>query len=106
MGLQGSFVSSLVSNGPFIWSSLIFGSDQLNLQSVYRSFYSRFTNQDHVLEPIPIIKSTMPFQYAKEDKLATSNIIPCSSNLAFARSEDNIICLDIMVNGRKQGITK
>ena len=106
VGLQGSFVSSLLSNGPIIWSSLIFGSDQLNLQSVYRSLYSRFTNQDNVLEPIPIIKSTIPFQYAKEDKLETSKIIPCSSNLAFARSEDNIICHDIMVNGRKQGITK
>lgn len=110
VGLQGSLLSSLLPDGPIMWSSLVIGGAQLNVKSIDRSMFSRFDHLGIVTKRIPIIKTENTFQFSKTDIIGMESkdkeLIPCSSNIAFSQSDGNMICHDIMVNGRRQGVTK
>ena len=111
VGLQGSLLSSLLSNGPILWSSLVIGSPQCNVESMKRSIYNRFNARKDIVKEIPIVKSEITFQFAKHAESGLESqkhkgLIPCSSNIAFSHSGGHILCHDVLVNGRKQGVTK
>ena len=107
VGIQGSFLSSLLPNGPILWSSMIFSGTNIDIESVKRSMFGRFTNHDSYLKSVPIIHSSVCFPYNKNNISPTERqLFPCSSNIAFSQSDKKVLCHDIMVEGRKQGIVK
>lgn len=110
VGLQGSFLSVLLRHGPIMWSSVTIGSEQFNLESVNRSLFSRFNDNENLLSQIPLVHSNIHFQYSKNDgsktELKDAELIACSSNIAYAQSHGQLILHEVLVDGRKQGITK
>jgi tRNA-specific adenosine deaminase 1 len=111
VGLQGSLLSSLLSNGPLLWSSLVVSSPQCNIESMNRSIFNRFNASTKIVKKIPIVKSEITFQFSKDaenglESLKHKGLFPCSSNIAFSQSGGHVLCHDVLVNGRKQGITK
>ena len=110
IGLQGSFLSVLLQNGPIMWSSLTIGSDQFNAESVNRSLFSRFNDHENVLRRIPLVHSNIHFQFSKsggsKTELKVEELIACSSNIAYAQAGGQLILHEVLVDGRKQGITK
>ena len=107
VGIQGSFLSSLLFSGPILWNSIIISGTNVNIESVKRSMFDRFRNNENFLERVPIIHSSATFPYSKREPGSKEHeLIPCSSNIAFSQSDKKVLCHDIMVDGRKQGIIK
>ena len=110
VGLQGSFLSLLIPQAPILWSTITIGSEQCNIESVNRCLLGRFKNNENLLREIPLLRSDVSFPFSKtndsKSEFDANPLIPCSSTIACAQSDGQLIFHDVLVNGRKQGVIK
>ena len=99
MGMYKSTSRLLIDRFPPLLLNIAaakFSGANVDIESVKRSMFERFTNHECYLKSVPIIHSSVSFPYDKNDiNLSDRQLFPCSSNIAFSQSDKKVILSSI-----------